>query len=186
MSTPAIPLATAPTVPIAPTASATPAASPVIGAAPAAGERQRLVLDTNVCLDLFVFRDPRWHALLQALQDGSVQAYTREDCRNEWLAVLDYPHLPLTPADKPAICAEFDRLLHCLPLAEVNTFGLPICTDKDDQKFLELALQCRAHVLVSKDKAVLKLARKTLRKGMFSIVPPQHWRLDAFPPPAQD
>ncbi|WP_343583523.1 putative toxin-antitoxin system toxin component, PIN family [Herbaspirillum sp.] len=166
MSIPAIPV---------PTASPAPTSSE-----PAAGERQRLVLDTNVCLDLFVFRDPRWNALLQALRDGSVQAYTREDCRNEWLAVLDYPHLPVTPADKPAICAEFDRLLHCLPQAEVNTFGLPLCTDKDDQKFLELALQCRAHVLVSKDKAVLKLAKKTLRKGMFAIVPPQHWRPDAF------
>jgi putative PIN family toxin of toxin-antitoxin system len=148
--------------------------------APACGERQRLVLDTNVCLDLFVFRDPRWKALLQALEDGSVEAYTREDCRNEWLAVLDYPHLPLAEPDKPAIRAEFDRLLRCLPLAEVNTFGLPLCTDRDDQKFLELALQCRAHVLVSKDKAVLKLARKTLRRGMFSIVAPQHWRADAF------
>lgn len=173
MSIPAIPVPNASTV-------------PTIGPAPAASERQRLVLDTNVCLDLFVFRDPRWNALLQALRDGSVQAYTREDCRNEWLAVLDYPHLPVTAADKPAICAEFDRLLLCLPLAEVNTFGLPLCTDKDDQKFLELALQCQAHVLVSKDKAVLKLAKKTLRKGMFSIIQPQHWRLDAFPLPSPD
>lgn len=142
--------------------------------------RQRLVLDTNVCLDLFVFRDPRWAPLLQALEDGSVEAYTREDCRNEWLAVLDYPHLPVTPENKPAICAQFDRLLQCLPLAEVNTFGLPVCTDRDDQKFLELALQCRAHVLVSKDKAVLKLGKRTLKRGMFAIVQPQHWRPDAF------
>ncbi|KAF1044379.1 MAG: hypothetical protein GAK35_01794 [Herbaspirillum frisingense] len=148
--------------------------------APASGERQRLVLDTNVCLDLFVFHDPRWSALLQALEDGSVEAYTREDCRSEWLAVLDYPHLPVTPENKPVICAAFDRLLRCLPLAEVNTFGLPLCTDKDDQKFLELALQCRAHVLVSKDKAVLKLGKRTVKRGMFSIVQPQHWRADAF------
>ncbi|QDD65334.1 putative toxin-antitoxin system toxin component, PIN family [Herbaspirillum seropedicae] len=147
--------------------------------------RQRVVLDTNVCLDLFVFRDPRWAALLQALEDGSVEAYTREDCRSEWLAVLAYPHLPVTAENKPAICADFDRLLHCLPLAEVNTFGLPLCTDRDDQKFLELALQCRAHVLVSKDKAVLKLAKRTLKRGLFAIVPPQHWRADAFlTPPA--
>ncbi|OWY29644.1 putative toxin-antitoxin system toxin component, PIN family [Herbaspirillum robiniae] len=148
--------------------------------APADGERQRLVLDTNVCLDLFVFRDPRWNALMQALQDRSVDAYTREDCRAEWMAVLDYPHLSPRVPDKAALCGEFDRLLQCLPLAEVNTFGLPLCTDRDDQKFLELALQCRAHVLVSKDKAVLKLGKRTLRQGMFSIVAPQHWRADAF------
>ncbi|HZG22749.1 MAG TPA: putative toxin-antitoxin system toxin component, PIN family [Herbaspirillum sp.] len=155
-----------------------PLSSDAAAAAPTG--RQRLVLDTNVCLDLFVFRDPRWAALLQALEDGSVEAYTREDCRNEWLAVLDYPHLPVTPENKPAICAQFDRLLHCLPLGEVNTFGLPLCTDRDDQKFLELALQCRAHVLVSKDKAVLKLGKRTLKRGMFAIVQPQHWTPDAF------
>lgn len=142
--------------------------------------RQRLVLDTNVCLDLFVFRDPRWAALLQALEDGSVEAYTREDCRNEWLAVLDYAHIKALTTDREAICARFDQLLRCLPLAEVNTFGLPLCTDRDDQKFLELALQCRAHVLVSKDKAVLKLGKRTARRGLFAIVPPQHWRADAF------
>ena len=48
--------------------------------------RQRVVLDTNVCLDLFVFRDPRWAALQAALEQGTVEAYTREDCRSEWLA----------------------------------------------------------------------------------------------------
>ncbi|MCO4855008.1 putative toxin-antitoxin system toxin component, PIN family [Herbaspirillum sp. WGmk3] len=142
--------------------------------------RQRVVLDTNVCLDLFVFRDPRWAALQSALEQGTVEAYTREDCRSEWLAVLDYPHLPVTAETKPAICAEFDRLLRCLPLAQVNTFGLPICTDRDDQKFLELALQCQAHVLVSKDKAVLKLGKRTVKRGLFAIVPPQLWRADAF------
>ncbi|MFJ3057574.1 putative toxin-antitoxin system toxin component, PIN family [Herbaspirillum sp. NPDC087042] len=162
-----------------PSPSSTPSTSPS-EALPADDQRQRLVLDTNVCLDLFVFRDPRWDALRQALEEGRVQAFTRVDCRNEWLAVLDYPHLPVSAADKPAICAHFDRLLHCLPLAEVNTFGLPLCTDRDDQKFLELALQCRAHVLVSKDKAVLKLGKRTVKRGMFSIVQPQHWRADAF------
>lgn len=149
-----------------------------------AGLRQRLVLDTNVLLDLFVFGDPRWQALADALEAGLVDAFTREDCRAEWLAVLDYPHLPVTPENKPAICARFDRLLQCLPIEQVNSFGLPLCTDRDDQKFLELALQCGAHVLVSKDKAVLKLGKRTRRQGMFAIVAPQHWQLDAFPPAA--
>lgn len=150
-----------------------PLSLPPTAAAPPA--RQRVVLDTNVCLDLFVFRDPRWAALLQALEDGSVEAYTREDCRSEWLAVLEYPHLPVTAENKPAICADFDRLLRCLPLAEVNTFGLPLCTDRDDQKFLEIARDADAEVLVTKDKALLKLARKTAQAGMFRILTPEAW-----------
>jgi predicted nucleic acid-binding protein len=56
---------------------------------------KRIVIDTNVCLDLFVFRDPRWAELHAALKDGKVEAVTRHDCRMEWLAVLEYRHLPL-------------------------------------------------------------------------------------------
>lgn len=140
-----------------------------------AGKTRRIVLDTNVCLDLFVFRDPRWSGLLQAMENREVHAVTREDCRMEWLVVLNYPHLPLKEDDKPAIRAEFDRLIACLPNAVVNTFGLPVCTDPDDQKFLELSLQADAEVLITKDKALLKLAKKTVRKNMFAIMTPQTW-----------
>jgi predicted nucleic acid-binding protein len=42
---------------------------------------KRIVLDTNVCLDLFVFNDPRWAALLAAIESGEVEAVTRADCR---------------------------------------------------------------------------------------------------------
>lgn len=139
--------------------------------------KKRIVLDTNVCLDLFVFKDPRWHDLMQALTSHQVEAITREDCRNEWLCVLDYPHLPVTPEIKAEVIAAFDQLITCMPLSGQSTFGLPICSDKDDQKFLEIALQASAHILLTKDKALLKLARKTKNKGMFQILPPQAWDL---------
>jgi hypothetical protein len=47
-----------------------------------------IVIDTNVCLDLFVFRDPRWAPLLAALEAGTVRAVTRADCRDEYRIVL--------------------------------------------------------------------------------------------------
>jgi putative PIN family toxin of toxin-antitoxin system len=128
---------------------------------------QRLVLDTNVCLDLFVFRDPRWAALLQAMHDGRVHAVTRADCRMEWQLVLDYPHLKVDPARKPGLMQEFDALIACIePPAAPDMIALPQCTDRDDQKFLELALQARAGLLITKDKALLKLAKKTARAGI--------------------
>jgi putative PIN family toxin of toxin-antitoxin system len=137
---------------------------------------QRLVLDTNVCLDLFVFRDPRWTGLLQAMRDGRVQAVTRTDCRMEWQRVLDYPHLKVDAAQKSGLIDEFDALISCVePPAAPDMIKLPQCTDRDDQKFLELALQIRADLLITKDKALLKLARKTARAGLFSIIPPQAW-----------
>lgn len=134
----------------------------------------RLVIDTNVLLDLFVFHDPRWNGLLDALRSGAIQGVTREDCRQEWLHVLHYPHLPLDEGTRQAAVAEFDQLID-ISNAAAAAAPLPVCKDRDDQKFLELARDAQAAVLVTKDKALLKLARRTAKAGMFRILTPQAW-----------
>jgi len=134
----------------------------------------RLVIDTNVLLDLFVFHDPRWSGLLAALRSGAVEGVTREDCRQEWLHVLHYPHLPLDDSKRRQAIAEFDSLI-AVSDATAAAAPLPVCSDRDDQKFLELARDAQAAALVTKDKALLKLARRTARAGMFRILTPQAW-----------
>ena len=148
---------------------------------------KRIVLDTNVCLDLFVFHDPRWARLDTALRDGSLQAVTRADCRREWQIVLGYPHLPLNATTRPRAELEFDRVIDCLDFSssDANELPLPLCSDGDDQKFLELARTAGACALLTKDKALLKLARKTARAGLFMILTPSAWlALPASPAPA--
>ncbi len=136
----------------------------------------RIVLDTNVCLDLFVFQDPRWRRLLQAMEEKEVEAVTRKDCRNEWLLVLGYPHLPLDDQARMAARAQFDALIHCIePQLASPTAELPVCRDKEDQKFVELAWQAEASTLVTKDKALLKLAKRLSRKGLFKVETPELW-----------
>lgn len=142
---------------------------------------KRIVIDTNVCLDLFVFRDPRWMALHAALKDGNVEAVTRDDCRMEWLAVLEYKHLPLNTDSRPVVAAEFDALITCISTQELNPrteIRLPVCKDPDDQKFLEIARDADAEMLITKDKALLKLAKRTARAGLFAIIPPEAWPSD--------
>ena len=141
----------------------------------------RVVLDTNVCLDLFVFRDSRWDLLLAALKQGQVQAVTRGDCRMEWQIVLGYPRLLLDAESKLRSAAEFDALITCLANTDPTRAAapLPTCSDTDDQKFLELARDANASVLITKDKALLKLARKTARAGLFAILTPDAWVLEA-------
>lgn len=136
----------------------------------------RIVLDTNVCLDLFVFRDQRWARLMQALIEGEVEAVTRPDCRMEWQLVLDYAHLGLDPSAQIATYAEFDALIK--PFAQTafdETIKLPRCRDPDDQKFIELAHQSGAAMLITKDKALLKLAGKTRKAELFQIMTPEAW-----------
>ena len=138
----------------------------------------RIVLDTNVCLDLFVFRDPLCSHLLAAMRSGAVQAITREDGRDEWRRVLHYPQLPIDDQLRPTVSDAFDALIQLLP-PEASAIGddtcLPRCGDPDDQKFLELAFASQARWLLSKDKELLKLDRRTSNTGLFSIRLPQLW-----------
>jgi len=139
---------------------------------------KRVVLDTNVCLDLFVFRDARWSTLLMALRGGMLEAVTRQDCRMEWLAVLEYPQLPLDNDSRSRAAQEFDALITCLDCSTSDA-PLPLCRDPDDQKFLELARDAGAYMLITKDKALLKLARKTANAGLFGIITPEVWHMSA-------
>ncbi|WP_458071268.1 putative toxin-antitoxin system toxin component, PIN family [Rhodanobacter sp. BL-MT-08] len=145
---------------------------------PVAPSVPRIVLDTNVCLDLFLFNDPHCAHLMLALRNGSVQAVTRDDCRDEWRRVLHYPQVPIDDATRPAVSAAFDGLIHYLD-AEESTVAddawLPRCADPDDQKFLELALASGARWLISKDKELLKLDWRSRAAGLFPILLPQQW-----------
>ena len=137
-----------------------------------------IVIDTNVCLDLFVFKDPRWAGLLAALESGAVEAVTRSDCRDEYNIVLHYKHLPLDDDSRPLAVARFDQLIKVVAPAESGV-RLPVCTDKDDQKFLEVARDAQAAILITKDKALLKLARRLAKAGMFKVMVPEAWSLEA-------
>lgn len=138
----------------------------------------RLVLDTNVCLDLFVFGDAmvaELHALLRARE---LVAITDAACRDEWLRVLGYPQFALDAQQQTAAAQAFDVLLQLLPEHEraEPTVVLPRCADEDDQKFLELAHACGAAWLLSKDNEVLRLARRAENDAGFRIATPTAWR----------
>ena len=138
----------------------------------------RIVLDTNVCLDLFVFDDPRCARLRDALRDGDVIAVTDDACRDEWLRVLRYPELRLDEAMREAAEARFDATLqHCpsLLLHESELPAIPRCRDPDDQKFLELAVRVRARWLLTRDDHLLALAKRARRDGLFAILTPSEW-----------
>nr|WP_315258364.1 putative toxin-antitoxin system toxin component, PIN family [uncultured Duganella sp.] len=135
---------------------------------------KKVVIDTNVCLDLFVFNDPRWAKLVSAIESGAVEAVTRSDCRDEYNIVLHYKHLPLDDDSRPLAAARFDQLIKVVAPPDSGV-KLPVCSDKADQKFLEIARDAQAEVLITKDKALLKLARRLAREGMFKVMVPEKW-----------
>jgi uncharacterized protein len=139
----------------------------------------RFVLDTNVCLDLFVFGDPQCVTLLEAVHARRIELITRDDCREEWLAVLAYPKLAIEGERRAMAVQQFDEWVNVVrPSLETqaDATSLPRCRDRDDQKFLELAHQGQAVALLTRDDALLKLARRAKRDGLFAILPPAAWR----------
>lgn len=131
----------------------------------------RVVLDTNVCLDLFFFADPRCDPLRAALAGGAVVAVSRGDCHAEWERVLHYPELPFTDTTRALAIANYARYITFPALPEA-TVPLPRCQDADDQMFLEVAMVSGAAALVSKDNHLLRLAG---RCPWFRICLPEDW-----------
>jgi putative PIN family toxin of toxin-antitoxin system len=135
-----------------------------------------LVLDTNVVLDWVAFRDPRVQPIAAAIERGTLRAATSGACLQELRRALSYAQVKL---DAAAQALAFERyaahaMVFDIPEPAAAT-GLPRCEDVDDQKFLDLAWHTRASHLVTRDKALLKLARQLVRAGRFTVLAP-----DAF------
>ena len=132
----------------------------------------RLVLDTNVVLDLLHFDDPAVAPIRRALQEGKAACIGNAACRDELAHVLSYPQFKIPEHEARRILDEYDALAQpCHLAADATLPPLPQCRDPDDQKFLELARAAKADLLVTKDKALLALARKVGRLGL-QIHPP--------------
>jgi putative PIN family toxin of toxin-antitoxin system len=139
-----------------------------------------VVLDTNVWLDLLVFRDARVAFLFDALHEGRLRAASNPACRDEWTRVLRYPALALSESQCVALEAAYDQLSnHCARSESSAPVPLPHCKDRDDQKFLELAREAHAVALLSRDAELLKLARRAQRGAGFAILRPEAFALPA-------
>lgn len=119
----------------------------------------RLVLDTNVVLDLFHFADPTAAPILAAIEDGRACCFADAAGLVELARVVAYPEFRMSPADGIALVERYQAIAGLIEPGEVPK--LPQCRDRDDQKFLELAMRSQADLLVSKDKALLKLKGRT-------------------------
>jgi len=142
-----------------------------------------LVLDTNVVLDWVAFNDARVQPIVDAIERGAWRAATSGACLQELRRALGYAQVKL---DAAAQALAFERYLaHALVFEIPETAlapNLPRCEDPDDQKFLELAWHARASHLVTRDHALLKLARGVAESGRFAVLAPDAFlRWAAFP-----
>lgn len=155
----------------------------------------RLVLDTNTVLAIWMFRDPALQSLERLIAGGTITLHSREDALEELRRVLAYSQFGVAIEAQAQLLAAYRARVMVLPAATPGTREaappqptsidlpplLPQCRDRDDQKFLEIAAQAMATHLVTRDKALLKLARHRLVRERFAILTPERFVAAALP-----
>jgi predicted nucleic acid-binding protein len=133
----------------------------------------RLVLDTHVLLDALVFADPRVAALWEGVRDGRGVWCATAAMREEFDDVVRRERFAPWRPDPVALDAAWSAHAR---LHETPSRPAPWrCTDPDDQKFVDLAVQLGpGTVLLSRDRALLKLASRARGAGV-QVLTPEAW-----------
>lgn len=131
-----------------------------------------IVLDTNATLDWLLFADPTALALGAAIASGRLAWRASPAMRREFDRVLVRPALCDWRPDAADAAAHWDA--HALLVDEEPPTGPLNCRDPDDQVFIDLALATRCRWLVSRDRALLTLARRARPWGL-EILTPTAW-----------
>lgn len=137
--------------------------------------RPAIVIDTQVVMDWLVFRDPRVQALTRTLTSGALRWLVEPAMRDEIRHVLGRGVVARYSPDLAFIEAQFDA--HSSAVAAAAPSPRLVCRDPDDQKFIDLALARNARWLVSRDKALLALAKRARLRGL-AVLKPELWTLE--------
>jgi predicted nucleic acid-binding protein len=137
------------------------------------------VLDTNVVLDWLLFDDRSAVPLAAAIVQQQLRWVATPAMRDEFAEVLRRGLAAQRNADPAALLAAWDAHAEMRAAPARLPASVPLCcSDPDDQKFLDLAHAAGATWLLSRDRAVLRLARRAARWGI-DISVPERWALGA-------
>lgn len=137
----------------------------------------RVVLDIHVVLDFWHFNDGRTERLRRQVENGALQVVTSEALDEELCDVMS----------RSAFTTSRQRVLQQwqtrATTVEVHQRAAWRCRDPDDQKLLDLAVSAKALALITRDKALLVLARRaaTTSATVLHILTPENFgaRFDA-------
>ncbi|UXH78920.1 PIN domain-containing protein [Roseateles amylovorans] len=135
-----------------------------------------LVLDTQIVMDWVVFGEASLSPLIDDIESGRLRWIATQAMKGELVHVIARGVAASYAPDLQRVNDVFSR--HC-QFVEAPILGMarPRCSDPDDQKFIDLALaQCALQptCLISRDRAVLKVARRAAKLGL-DILSPGAW-----------
>ena len=136
----------------------------------------KIVLDTNAAIDALLFKDSRIEPVMRSLRAGTLIWVACPEMRAELADVLGRPALQKHKPKLADLMGTFDGsvTLQASPPPLPPALSALHCRDPDDQVFINLALQCGATWLVSRDRDLLSLARHAKRHGL-AILVPERW-----------
>ena len=127
--------------------------------------KPRLVLDTNVILDLLVFKDPSTQPIRLLLDANQVDAVRTPASMAELIDVIGRPTFKLSQADQETIVQAWETSSRLLENTAIESAPFT-CRDPDDQVFINMAYSLRPALLLSKDLRVLELQSIAKQHGV--------------------
>ena len=135
-----------------------------------------VILDTQVVMDWLVFDESTLLPLIAAVESRHLHWVATAAMKAELLHVIGRGVAARYSPDLQRVETAFTQ--HCR-FVEEPSLGIarPRCSDTDDQKFIDLGLALAATAptwLISRDRAVLKVAKRAARLGL-PILSPAAW-----------
>jgi uncharacterized protein len=138
------------------------------------GNASAVVLDTNAVLDWLLFANPALNPWARAIQARQLRWLACPRMQHELLATAGKSSLAKWNPDSERMLTHWADWVEMRPDPPTPPAEPLRCTDADDQVFLDLALAEGARWLVTRDRALLKLARRAAPRGLLIVIPEQH------------
>jgi uncharacterized protein len=136
----------------------------------------RVVLDTNCLLSSLLFRNGVLSWIRRSWEAREFTPLVSAQTVDELIRVLAYPKFALSAEDCQAVLEDFLSYAEVVQIEPIQSKEYSNAksklTDRDDQIFLDLAFSSDTDVLVSGDKALLRLAKDISR---FQILSPNNF-----------
>ncbi len=122
-----------------------------------------VVLDTNILLDILVFDDERAHPLRAALANQELDAVATKNTIEEFADVISRPQFDLDEETQNETILQWQSWSRVIDDLDLQVAPWK-CKDRDDQVFINLAFTLKPSTLISKDKLVLKIAKRAQKE----------------------